>query len=70
MRDYEDVARSVLRRRDEQLAKDRHRRVILVRSGAAALSFCFACALGIGVWKHGQPGDAVKPDPYSGFDIS
>lgn len=66
MRDYEDVARSVLRRRDEQIAKDKHRRVILVRSGAAALSFCFACALGVGVWKHGQPGDAVKPDPYSG----
>ncbi len=69
MRDYEDVARAVLRRRDEQLAKDKHRRIILVKSGAAALSFCFACALGIGVWKHGQPGDAVKPDPYSGNNL-
>lgn len=55
MRDYEDVARSVLRRRDEQLAKDKHRRVMLIRTGTAALSFCFACAVGIGAWKSGTP---------------
>lgn len=53
MRDYEEVSRTVMRRRDEQLAKDRHRMYIWKRSGAAALSLCFAGALAFGIHKHG-----------------
>ena len=53
MRDYRDVSASVLRRRDEQLAKDRHRMYIWKRSGAIALSFCFVGAIALGIHKHG-----------------
>ncbi|MCR5111550.1 MAG: hypothetical protein K6B38_11710 [Ruminococcus sp.] len=53
MRDYEEVSRTVMRRRDEQLAKDRHRMYIWKRSGAAALSLCFAGALAFGIHNHG-----------------
>lgn len=69
MRDYEEVAMSVLRRRDEQLAKDKHRRVIILKAGTAALSFCFACAIGIGAWKSGIPGELMKHGRPGGENV-
>lgn len=69
MRDYEEVAMSVLRRRDEQLAKDKHRRVIILKAGTAALSFCFACAIGIGAWRSGIPGELMKHGRPGGEEV-
>ena len=53
MRDYKEVSETVMRRRDEQLAKDRHRMYIWKRSGAAALSLCCAGAFAFGIHKFG-----------------
>lgn len=52
MRDYKEVTDAVLRRRDEQIAKDKRRAVIIKRCAAAAAA-CFAAAVvGTGVVKH------------------
>lgn len=51
MRDYDEVARSVLKRRDEQIAERKKRLHALRRNTAAVLSFCLAVAVGAGVWR-------------------
>ena len=53
MRDYDEVTQTVLRRRDEQLARDRRKAIILRRSAAAALSVCAAAVIGISVFGRG-----------------
>ncbi|SHM87260.1 hypothetical protein [Ruminococcus flavefaciens] len=47
MRDYDDVTETVLRRRDEMIARDRRRSMILKRSAVAALSVCAAAAIAV-----------------------
>ena len=63
MRDYDEVTQTVLRRRDEQLAKDRRKAIILRRSAAAALSVCAAAVIGISVLGH-----SAKDIEFNGGD--
>jgi len=52
MRDYDEVTKSILRRRDEQLAKDRRRAIIFKRCAAAAAGCCAAAVIGTGLARH------------------
>ncbi|WP_164168859.1 hypothetical protein [Ruminococcus flavefaciens] len=61
MRDYDEVTQTVLRRRDEAIAKDRRRAVIMRRSAAAALSVCAAAFVGFGVFRMNSK-DIELPD--------
>ena len=61
MRDYDEVTQTVLRRRDELIARDRRRALILKRSGVAALSVCAAAVVGIGVFRMNSK-DIELPD--------
>ena len=63
MRDYDEVTQTVLRRRDEQLARDRRKAMILRRSAAAALSVCAAAVIGISVFGH-----SAKDIGFNGVD--
>ena len=51
MRDYNEVTNAVLRRRDEQIAKDRRRAVIIKRCASAAAACCAAAVIGTGIVK-------------------
>lgn len=61
MRDYDEVTQTVLRRRDELIARDRRRGLIIKRSGVAALSVCAAAVVGIGVFRMNSK-DIELPD--------
>ena len=52
MRDYNEVTNAVLRRRDEQIAKDRRRAVIIKRCASAAAACCAAAVIGTGIVKY------------------
>ncbi len=53
MRDYDKVTQAVLRRRDEQIAKDK-RKAIIVKYSAAAAAFacCTAVVIGKGMYRY------------------
>lgn len=55
MRDYNEVTQSILRRRDEQIAKDKRRAMIVKTcAAAAALVCCTAVVLGTGMFRSGR----------------
>ncbi len=47
MREYDEVTQTVLRRRDEMIARDRRRNMILKRSALAAMSVCAAVGVAV-----------------------
>lgn len=64
MRDYDEVARTVLKRRDEQIARRKKHLHALRRNTAAVFSFCLVAAAGVGIWRN----EALKstvPDKFN-----
>lgn len=51
MRSYEEIAESLLRRRDEYIENQRVRRNIMKKRIIALSAFCLAVLIGIGVWQ-------------------
>ncbi|MDE5792275.1 MAG: hypothetical protein K2H66_01970 [Oscillospiraceae bacterium] len=54
MKSYEQMAKDVLKRRDEYLLKKQQRKIIIKHYMPMAVSFCFAVLVGLGIWKELQ----------------
>ena len=52
MRDYDEVTQAILKRRDEQIAKDKRRAITVKRCAAAALACCAAAVIGTGIVRY------------------
>lgn len=51
MKNYNDIADRVFRRRDEYLEKKKRKKAIFIRRASIALSCCLMILVGIGIWK-------------------
>lgn len=70
MKNYEEMAQSVLRRRDAYFQKKKRRQQIITRVGIPAVCFCLIVVLSCmihfrGVWRNPNPIDTVSSSPLS-----
>ncbi len=54
MKNYDEVAKNVLARRDEHVAKVKKRNKLIMQIGVPTVSLCLAVIVGIGMWQSGE----------------
>lgn len=69
MKDYEEVAQDVFRRRDEYLEKMAKRRKIVKKAVVTFSCFCVVAAGGIFAWQNGLVGSMETESDLSGNDV-
>lgn len=65
MKDYNQIADRVFRRRDEYLEEKKRKKAIFIRRTAIALSCCLIALVGFGIWRM-DPFKSVSPHPEDG----
>ncbi|HPY84876.1 MAG TPA: hypothetical protein PLS20_07580, partial [Ruminococcus flavefaciens] len=64
MRSYEEIASSVLHRRDEYLKEQKRRRAIIFRTASAVSTAAVAACIGLIILNNRTVSD-IRPDPHS-----
>lgn len=65
MKDYNQIADRVFRRRDEYFEEKKRKKAIFIRRTAIALSCCLIALVGFGIWRM-DPFKSVSPHPEDG----
>ncbi|MDE7094523.1 MAG: hypothetical protein K2O52_06405 [Oscillospiraceae bacterium] len=70
MKSYEQMAKDVLKRRDEYLFKKQQRKIAFKHYMPMAVSLCFAVLVGLGVWQELKKLPETPPQSESRIDTS
>ncbi|NLT10579.1 MAG: hypothetical protein GXY08_13940, partial [Ruminococcus sp.] len=63
MREWDDITRDILKRRDEQIAHDKAQMRTIRRAAVSALCVCLVAAAGIGIWINGPDKSELMNGP-------
>ena len=63
MREWDDITRDILKRRDEQIAHDKAQMRTVRRAAVSALCVCLVAAAGIGIWINGPDKSELMNGP-------
>lgn len=70
MKDYKEISENVLKRRDEYLKIQKHRKSIVVKTASSVLGIATAACLGIAIYNNSIIQE-IKPDPNrSPYDLT
>jgi len=73
MREWDEITRDLLRRRDEKIAQKKAQMRVIRRTVISALCLCLTVSAGLGVWKYapGRSGLDNEPnDPVAAADVT